>query len=296
MGDYLLYEQSNYSQSTKHPFHVEGEHKPDELAVKSGAWIHAAGSAMLPEGVYSMKSHPCWLWIAVEQGKIQLSCDRQTFDMHTSNSCLVPPDTECKSIEAIEESRIVWFSLEGQLADQFMESMGAVQHSPIQQGTLPAQIYLCKQIVQVICRQEGSDNDKGASSHLQSLLWSVLASYDGQPVSMDALLSHEIAKVIDAMRLNHYRTNYSLADMAAISRMPVETFRKRFVSEVGMPPQSYLLWCKMERAKTLLKQHYSVKAAGAEVGMNDPYHFSKQFKNIVGCSPTAYCKQVREPR
>ena len=72
--------------------------------------------------------------------------------------------------------------------------------------------------------------------------------------------------------------------------MPVETFRKRFVSEVGMPPQSYQLFCKMERAKTLLKDGCTVRQAGVEVGMSDPYHFSKTFKNIVGMSPSAYSK------
>jgi AraC-like DNA-binding protein len=80
--------------------------------------------------------------------------------------------------------------------------------------------------------------------------------------------------------------------MAAISRMPMETFRKRFVAEVGMPPLGYLLFCKMERAKALLQGRYSVKQAGAEVGMQDPYHFSKQFKNIVGMSPSAYVKHA----
>ena len=96
------------------------------------------------------------------------------------------------------------------------------------------------------------------------------------------------------MRKNQYRDSFSLAEMASISRMPVETFRKRFVSEVGMPPQSYQLFCKMERAKTLLKNGSTVRQAGIEVGMSDPYHFSKTFKNIVGMSPSAYSKTAQK--
>ena len=34
----------------------------------------------------------------------------------------------------------------------------------------------------------------------------------------------------------------------------------------------------------------AVRQAGVEVGMVDPYHFSKTFKNIVGMSPSAYSK------
>ena len=124
----------------------------------------------------------------------------------------------------------------------------------------------------------------------------MIASHWGQPVAMDAMLSHEIAKVVDMLRANHYRDNFSLAEMAAISRMPMETFRKRFVAEVGMPPLSYVLHCKMERAKELLRdQNCSVRQAGVEVGMQDPYHFSKQFKNIVGISPSAFMKHASAP-
>ena len=102
--------------------------------------------------------------------------------------------------------------------------------------------------------------------------------------------------LMDTLRANQYRDNFSLAEMAAISRMPMETFRKRFVAEVGMPPLSYVLHCKMERAKELLRdQNCSVRQAGVEVGMQDPYHFSKQFKHIVGISPSAFVKQASVP-
>ena len=171
--------------------------------------------------------------------------------------------------------------------------MGALLHMPLKQGALPSQIYLAEQIVQVIVRHSGTAD---ATYQLQHLLYGMIASHWGQPVAMDAMLSHEIAKVVDMLRANQYRDNFSLADMASISRMPMETFRKRFVAEVGMPPLSYVLHCKMERAKELLRdQNCSVREAGAAVGMQDPYHFSKQFKHIVGISPSAFMKQASVP-
>ena len=160
----------------------------------------------------------------------------------------------------------------------------------MKQGALPSQLNLGRHIVQAIVRIAAAQD--ASSAQLQQLLWAMLASHSGQPVAMDAVLSHEIARVVDAMRKNQYRDSFSLAEMASISRMPVETFRKRFVSEVGMPPQSYQLFCKMERAKTLLRGGMSVRQTGVEIGMPDPYHFSKQFKHIVGMSPTAYLKHV----
>ena len=78
-------------------------------------------------------------------------------------------------------------------------------------------------------------------------------------------------------------------DLVLLGVAEPETFRKRFTLEIGMPPQSYVLHCKIERAKALLCQPgCTVSAAGVEVGIHDPYHFSKQFKNVVGLSPSAF--------
>ena len=80
-------------------------------------------------------------------------------------------------------------------------------------------MYLAKQIVQVIVRHTDTSD---ATYQLQHLMYGMLASHWGQPVAMDAMLSHEIAKVVDTLRANQYKDNFSLAEMAAISRMPME--------------------------------------------------------------------------
>ncbi|MBQ7305748.1 MAG: helix-turn-helix transcriptional regulator, partial [Clostridia bacterium] len=272
---------------------VEGWHKPGSLTRSSGAWIHAAGSAMLEAGQYTIKPHEQWVWFAVGDGEVRLTWDGSELQLKAEQTCFLPAgDKECQL--AVEgQARCLWIALEGPLAPMVVRKMGALLHMPLKQGALPSQMYLAKQIVQVMVRHSGTGD---ATYQLQHLMYGMLASHWGQPVAMDAMLSHEIAKVVDTLRANQYKDNFSLAEMAAISRMPMETFRKRFVSEVGMPPLSYVLHCKMERAKELLReQDYTVRQAGVEVGMQDPYHFSKQFKNIVGISPSAFMKQAAKP-
>lgn len=274
------------------PFNVEGLHTPDSLAAESGVWIASAGSAMLPVGKHTIKQQENWVWMATQGGDCVFHSPDATFQMKTRDCCMIPPHTTGIVLEATQETRLIWMTVDGRLAGQFLRQMGAISHRPMKQGALPSQMKLARHIVQAAVRIQASQ--EGASAQLQQLLWAMLASHSGQPVAMDAVLSHEIAKVVDAMRRNQYQDSFSLNDMANISRMPVETFRKRFVSEVGMPPQSYQLFCKMERAKTLLKDGYTVKQTGVEVGMSDPYHFSKTFKNIVGMSPSMYCKTTQE--
>ena len=272
---------------------VEGWHKPGTLTRSSGAWIHAAGTATFEKGEVPLVSHDQWVWFAVEAGEVTLHWQNNDLKLQAEDTCFLPAGEHSAILEVPETARVLWVALEGQLAPMVVRKMGARLHMPLRQGALPSQMYLAKQIVQVMVRHSGTAD---ATYQLQHLMYGMLASHWGQPVAMDAMLSHEIAKVVDTLRANQYRDNFSLAEMAAISRMPMETFRKRFVSEVGMPPLSYVLHCKMERAKELLREEgHTVRQAGIEVGMQDPYHFSKQFKNIVGISPSAFMKQAAKP-
>lgn len=289
MSGSILY-QSLQGQAEKIPVSVEGIHQADQLASASGVYIAAAGSAMLTSGQYEMKPQSNWLLMMCQNGSFQINLN----DLRVRNRecCMLPPHSEKLLINVEQEARIIWMTISGPLAEDFMLNMGALPHRAMKQGALPSQLKLGKHIVQAIVRIGAAR--EASSAQLQQLLWGMLASHSGQPVAMDAVLSHEISKVIDAMRKNQYKDSFTLNDMATLSRMPVETFRKRFVSEVGMPPQSYQLFCKMERAKTLLKDGMTVRQAGMEVGMDDPYHFSKTFKNIVGMSPSHYTKTISQ--
>ena len=287
MTDSLLF-QKKHDQEEMPALLVEGSHTPDALAGASGVYIAAAGSAMLQNGSQHLKPMDHWLWLAVEGGSLMLENADVSFSLRSGDCCMLPPGSQDVELDVNQEARILWIMVGGTLSGAFLQRMGALPHRIMKQGALPSQLTLAKHIVQAAVRIAAAED--ASSAQLQQLLWAMLASHSGQPVAMDAVLSHEIAKVVDAMRKNQYRDSFSLSDMAALSRMPVETFRKRFVSEVGMPPQSYQLFCKMERAKNLLKEGCTVRQAGIEVGMSDPYHFSKTFKNIVGMSPSAYSK------
>ena len=289
MGHYLLQSIPQKLSSLA----VEGFHKPGSLTLASGAWIHAAGAFSVDSGSYPLNPHEQWVWLAVDKGSLQLCWDGHDLSLSAGSTCFLPGGNRPCEISTTDDTRCLWIALEGPLSPMVVRKMGALLHQPLRQGALPSQLYLAEQIVQVIVRHSGTAD---ATYQLQHLLYGMIASHWGQPVAMDAMLSHEIAKVVDSLRANHYKDNLSLAEMAAISRMPMETFRKRFVAEVGMPPLSYVLHCKMERAKELLRdQNCSVRQAGIEVGMQDPYHFSKQFKHIVGISPSAFMKQASVP-
>lgn len=271
---------------------AEGTHEPASLVKQSGIWIRGAGTAFLLQNVYELSRPDLYLWLIVEEGSPSFIYHDVSYPLRRGECMVVPPGVEgCRLINA-KGVRLLWMTLEGPLCPDFLRQMNALNLLPARQGMLPNQVLLTRQIVQVLVRHTGTDE---ASYQLAQLLWGLLAAHRGQSVAMGATLSHEIARVVDALRAREYRESFSLTEMASISRMPVETFRKRFSAELGIPPLGYLQFLKMERAKTLLRSGVNVKQTGVEIGMPDPYHFSKQFKHVVGMSPTAYLKHVGGP-
>jgi YesN/AraC family two-component response regulator len=85
----------------------------------------------------------------------------------------------------------------------------------------------------------------------------------------------------------HPTSNISIKQLASISGYSLSYFSKKFRSQTGLSPKTYLYHSKMKHAKHLLWEYnYSVKEVAYIMGYSDPYIFSNQFKNYLGCSPS----------
>jgi len=72
------------------------------------------------------------------------------------------------------------------------------------------------------------------------------------------------------------------------------TFRRRFTQLAGIGPAQYRLQSQVHLARAMIMEHPLVgnKELASRCGFSDEYHFSKQFKLVVGLSPKAYRVQA----
>ena len=129
---------------------VEGYHKPGSLTIASGAWIHAAGRAMLEEGEHALNPHHQYVWLTVESGEAVLTWKDRALTLQSSDTCIIPVGDEQSMLKVSGDTMILWMSFEGPLAATVVRKMGALLHVPLTQHVLPSQIYVAQQIVQVI--------------------------------------------------------------------------------------------------------------------------------------------------
>lgn len=76
------------------------------------------------------------------------------------------------------------------------------------------------------------------------------------------------------------------ARACGLSAVHLSRLFRRFAAE---SPHAFLLRTKMNHAAELIaRDNASVKAAGAQVGYDDPYHFSRVFKRVHGVAPSRF--------
>ena len=68
-----------------------------------------------------------------------------------------------------------------------------------------------------------------------------------------------------------------------------EMFRRRFRARFGLAPAQWRMRHRLEQAgRMLLEPASTVSSVAAATGFCDPYHFSKRFRTVMGCSPSRW--------
>jgi AraC family transcriptional regulator of arabinose operon len=95
---------------------------------------------------------------------------------------------------------------------------------------------------------------------------------------------------------HHLRENFtsqvSVPELARLAGLSTSHFSALFRSATGGGVLDYVKSLRMARARELLiTSTRSVNQIAIDVGYADPFYFSRQFRTINGCSPSAYRRQ-----
>lgn len=89
--------------------------------------------------------------------------------------------------------------------------------------------------------------------------------------------------------LKHFQEKTSLADMAELCAMDSMGFSRTFKREQGCTFREFLQRARIEAAAAQLRSsRQSVIDIAGAVGFNDPSHFTRQFRQYMGVTPSVY--------
>jgi AraC-like DNA-binding protein len=84
----------------------------------------------------------------------------------------------------------------------------------------------------------------------------------------------------------------SIADLAQAAGVSATQVIRAFSTATGMPPHSYLVSLRVERAKAALRAGLSPAAAALDVGFSDQSQLTRHFKRLTGVTPGRFASEV----
>ena len=93
--------------------------------------------------------------------------------------------------------------------------------------------------------------------------------------------------------INYIQSNLDkdlkLSEMAKVVGLSQYHFARLFKRSLGISPWRYVLQCRIERSKELLRSHrMAITEVAKATGFSSSSYFTKQFHQIVGVTPKAY--------
>jgi len=107
---------------------------------------------------------------------------------------------------------------------------------------------------------------------------------------MDGRINYLIKRLFNS--LDH---RWTVEEMAETVELSAPHFQKLFKIHVGISPIAFLRDVRLERAREQLENSFrSVKQIKFEIGISDDSHFTRDFKNKFGVTPTEYRRRYWE--
>jgi AraC family transcriptional regulator, arabinose operon regulatory protein len=182
---------------------------------------------------------------------------------------------------------IYWVHFTGQQAGFYYDYLDRKKKGPISTAPSSHRLLILDDIMDHLELMHDEDN----LVYSNSQLYGVLSGFREAEVRKKHTDNRQVQQIIALMKNNLHR-NFSLAELAGYVHLSVAHFSALFKEKTKYSPLSLYTSLKMQQACHLLMDSgYNIKTIASQLGYDDPYHFSRVFKKIMGVSPRGFRKK-----
>ncbi|MDF2949793.1 MAG: response regulator [Sedimentibacter sp.] len=118
------------------------------------------------------------------------------------------------------------------------------------------------------------------------------SDYDSNQDGSAKRVINEVKKIIE----NEYFGDLNLTEISKRVYLNPKYLSRLFKNETGINLTDYLIYVRINKAKALFKDDFSLKVyeVAEMVGYPDSNFFNKLFKKTVGITPKKYCEQITD--
>lgn len=202
---------------------------------------------------------------------------------------VIPPNTAhaCGS-RSTQPWTVHWVRASGRLLPDYLAALGVSARKPIFPAGESLELLRLFDEVGQSHRRGSAFADRLLAAHALAYLLAHLIERrrEQAPENPDNL-----RKVADAIIYlsEHIAEPFRITVLARLSNLSPDYFTQLFKEQTGCAPRDYLHLLRMHRACQLLREsNLAIKEIAAQLGYQDPFHFSRQFRAFEGVAPTDY--------
>lgn len=143
--------------------------------------------------------------------------------------------------------------------------------------------------------KQGNSSRLYAESLVNTLILHLLEHYSTTRPNIRESISgqlpnYKLRQAIDYIEA-YLDRDLSLKELSTVVQMSPHYFSQLFRQTTGVTPHQYVIRCRIERAKELLRQgKLSIAEVATHVGFVDQSHLHRHFKRLVGITPKTFSR------
>jgi len=265
---------------------AELDRSKNSLYIKSvGRSAYAAGDGWGP----GIRSH--YLLCYVVKGRATYFLDDKRFDLETGDSFLIPPHRLiCIQAHPQYAWEYIKVGFAGDSVDGFIRRTGLYEEP----------VCRCGSGVDVQGYMEAMERSYGvkpwqrlaAVGHLCGLLSELVRRAWPEKEKLEA--NWDCARLAAEYIIDHYEEPITVEGLADYTAFIHSSLYRKFIKRYGISPKRFLVEFRVQKACCLLRySNCSVQEIALSVGFEDPFYFSRAFKEIMGVSPRQYANEAK---
>ena len=226
-------------------------------------------------------------------GKGVYTCQGRRWELGPGDTFLIYPNTAIHYRADMQEPwEYVWVGFSGLDAARYVEQTDFSLEAPVYYSRDSAEI---RRLLEAVYSSFGTQLWKGLemTARLYDLLAFLVRTSDKGADPRAA--APDCAQLAAEYIMNHYEEPITVEGLAAYAAVSHSSLYRRFVKRFQVSPKRFLLEYRIQRACALLAEtSCSIQEISNSVGFEDPFYFSRAFKEVKGVSPRQYAARVRE--
>lgn len=228
----------------------------------------------------------------VVSGSGILRCNQQEYTVSAGELFIIFPSQVASYVADAEDPwHYNWVGFNGTDARRLVKLTGLSRQQPVFRSDDPEQTSaLLRRIA------DAGDNTPAADAEMAGCLYLFLAHLIRMNRRQPAGNPHQtyVANALKYIQYN-YANDIGVSDISRYVGISRSQLYRAFLQDFGVSPHNYLQTYRINEACSLLQDPaYSVAEVAGSVGFNDPLYFSRVFKSIKGCTPSAYQKEQKK--